>query len=858
MQLSTIFVKRSPLWSFIFLGIFVAATAVFWLGRGDWIYPEQVSAKSLLAEDWNELTVGQSFVSRQAGLQGIEVYVELPENQSGSLVLHLRESLDAAEDIQQSVISLADLSTPSGWVRFPLTPLPDSRAKYYYFFIEGGADLANGRIPLQYSSADSYADGLLYINHQPQNEQLTFRLSYSRPAMLYDLAAGIIVSLARGTLVLLVFTLPGWALLLLFQLKSGRTVICHWLEGASVVVALSLALYMFLFLWVNWVGLYPGKLLVWAIVILSGAFLIWHYRLWRLRWHVVTAAVRGWAASDTVWADSALLFVLFIAAAGRFLMIRGLDMPFWGDSVQHAVITQRIIEHGGLFQSWQPYSPHTTFSFHFGFHLNSAVFAWMTGMNGAQALLWGGQLFNLFAAFTLYALAYRLKGPWAGVIAVLAAGLLLKFPLFYTNWGRYPQMMGQAILPAAAWWTWVTLTEDGEKLRRNMPWMISGGCLIAGSMFSYYRMAFHYLAFAAAAIMVSFHALRDLWSWRRWQTLATTAVTTLILMLPWIVRLASHALLPTTAQAVSPAKGVLLKASTQPLALPHGATIPITQAVSDIWQQLEAISVTWTAPQMLLLLLGTAAVVWWGRKTAVPVLWLLTLLLLPALKVLPLPGVSIIDAFTIQTSLYMPMALIWAVVGGSILSRLARRWQPLILLSIILLSVFRLPTMLQTLDSHFDLSTRPDMRAAAWINENLPEDAFFLINGFEFKNTPAANDAGWWLPLLTKRQTTIPPQYATFVEKPEVDGYRQITTDFVLNLYANPPETAAGKALICDFPYPITHVYVGQEQGTADEASLERPLLSPEGLLADPAFTLVHRQDRVMIFEFDRAVCADE
>ncbi|HFE66560.1 MAG TPA: hypothetical protein ENJ93_04790, partial [Chloroflexi bacterium] len=316
MRLTTIFFKRSLLWGFIFSGVIVVAAAVFWVSRGDWIYPEQINAEHVLNENLLETTVGQSFVSRQAGLQAVEVKLNLPDNPSGSLILHLRESPDAAVDIQQSAISLSGLSNQSGWVRFPLEPLSDSHSRYYYFFIEGGDDLADGRIPIHYGWPDSYSDGSLYLNDQPQEGQLTFRLSYNRPAMLFDLAAGIMASLARGTLAVLVFTLPGWAFILLFQLKSSRAIIRHWLEGASVAVGLSLVLYLFLFLWAGWIGLRPGKILVWAVVIVSGVFLVWHYRLWRLRWGRIKSGFQSWADSDTVWADSALTFVLFVAAAG--------------------------------------------------------------------------------------------------------------------------------------------------------------------------------------------------------------------------------------------------------------------------------------------------------------------------------------------------------------------------------------------------------------------------------------------------------------------------------------------------------------------------------------------------------------
>jgi hypothetical protein len=165
----------------------------------------------------------------------------------------------------------------------------------------------------------------------------------------------------------------------------------------------------------------------------------------------------------------------------------------------------------------------------------------------------------------------------------------------------------------------------------------------------------------------------------------------------------------------------------------------------------------------------------------------------------------------------------------------------------------------QRVTRQYDLSSRPDMIAAAWVRDNLPEDAFFLINGFEYKRTPAGSDAGWWLPLLTRRQTNIPPQYATFVEKPVIDGYRLTTTRFVEQLQERPPASDEGKALICSFPYPITHVYLGQKrgiiEGPAEDVTTDHPLLPAGELVADPAFELLYQRDRVLIFAFDRSTC---
>lgn len=823
-------------WGLLFLGVVIAAlSSGVWLIRGEWLYPEQLQTSNSFQTTLHNTAVGQTFVSSQAGLTAIDVQLDLPPELVGSLTLHLRDNPTATQDIQESVALLRN----DGWVRFPLEAIPDSRSRYYYFFIEPSAASAHEAVTVYAGPPDAYPDGALYLNGRPQESQLAFRLAYNRPAMLYDLCRGVLFALPRAAAILLVFTLPGWAMLILFQMNGRRPFIHHWLEGSSASVGLSMALYPILFLGANVLNWQPGALLIWLIVSASALLLLWHYRPWRLRWTHVTSGARVWAASDNVWADSALILVLLAAAVGRLFMVRGLQMPFWHDSVQHAAIAQRIVETGGLFQSWLPYSPHTTFSFHFGYHLNTAVFSWVTGLSTPQAMLWGGQAFNLFAVFTLYALAYRLHGAWGGVMAVFTVGLFTQFPLYYANWGRYPQVMGQAILPTAAWWTWVTLQSNENRLHTNLAWIVGGGSLIASSILSYYPMSFHYLAFVAAAILVYAQSGRDLLNWRKGVTLAGTAGVTLIMMLPWIGNLLAP----------------MVKAATDSTA--------VTPVTVSLWDQIAPLPPTWLiASQLLLLLLGTLAMLWWGRQAALPTLWFWMLAVLPIVKLTPLPGAGIISDLTVHTSLYLPITLVWAVFGGRALTPLPRQWQQALLLPLLIAAVLQLPKMPQIVVHQWDLSSRPDMEAAVWINETLPADAFFLINGFEYKATPAASDAGWWLPLLTGRQTTIPPQYATFVEKPILDGYRQITTQLVEDLLAQPPTSAEGKALICQFPYPITHLYIGQKRGmlrgTAPDVTPERPLLPPEALLQDPDFTLLYQQDRVLIFAFNRDVCAHE
>ena len=166
-------------------------------------------------------------------------------------------------------------------------------------------------------------------------------------------------------------------------------------------------------------------------------------------------------------------------------MVRGMDMPLWDDSVQHTVMVQRILEAGGLFQSWLPYTPYRTLTTQFGFPAQIAIWSWFIGASAPQAVIWAGQVLGILAVLTLYPLGYRIKGPWVGLITVLIAGGFSQFPAYYTNWGRYPQMAGQAILPVAERRLWAML--DEKEQTDGLPAIVGAGILIAGMTLTDYR-----------------------------------------------------------------------------------------------------------------------------------------------------------------------------------------------------------------------------------------------------------------------------------------------------------------------------------------------------------------------------------
>jgi hypothetical protein len=780
--------------------------------------------------------IGQTFVARHGGLNGVDVWLEPRGGVEGEISLHLRDEPGVRDDRVIAKVPLSQVAAP-GFYHFSFAPLQDSHSHYYYAVMNlNGA----GEVGIGAAGGETYLDGSLYHDDSPLSSQMAFRLVYAPIIVVRELAWAAVKGLGMLLAAGLIYIVPGWALLMLSSRGRRRVRTLHWAEGWGVAAGLSLVVYPFLLLGTQLVGVRAGPLIVWLPTLVGLVVLCWYYRPWRWRRHELTNRLQQWWRGQDSWPDLALLAIVGIGAAGRLLSVRGLDMPLWDDSVQHTVMVQRILESGGLFRSWEPYAPYQTMSQQFGFHADVAAWAWLTGASSHQAVIWAGQILNLLAVLTLYPLAYRIRGSWAGVVAVLAAGALLLFPGYYTNWGRYPQMAGQAVLPIAAWWFWNLWSEDG-----GWRWadLLFGALLVAGAALAYYRMAFHFLAFALAAILLAPDPLRRFGRDRNWLALVAFAMTAGLLLLPWLANVAGgHSLSAEGSVSAAGAGG------------------------AGFLQRMQGLSIGWAAPQALVVLVGTLVAVWGGGgAAALPVVWMWLLVALPILKLTPVPAASIIQEFTIGTSLYMPQALIWGPLVGYLVAlkpwRGHRSFAVVLALVLVAVSIWRVPNALRVIDRSYDLSTRPDMQAAAWIRDSLPDDAYFLINGIVYTDGVSAvgGDAGWWLPLLTRRGVVIPPQYALLAEEPNQPGFGEAVNSLVRTLTAMPANSPEAIEAICKFPQPITHAYLGQRQGMVDKAlpyPPAHPMLSAELMLQEPAFRLIYHRDQVMIFEFDRSRCS--
>ncbi len=766
------------------------------------------------------LPVGQTIVAQHAGLAGIELMLTADPGTTPTLTLHLRSDPQAASDLASASVQLARDQGPR-LTRFSFPVQGDSHGRYYYAFLEAaepGARVAT-------AGGEAYLNGAAYMSHEPLDRQLAFGLAYDPGQTLLDLLGAGLASLGLLLATGLLFVVPGWALL--NWLHRGQILI--WPVKLGLAVGISLALYPVLMLWTDVVGLHLGSLYAWLPAGLGLVALAWQNRTCRPRqgWE----RLQQWARSEAAWPDLALLLVLGLVVAVRLLTVRSLDAPLWGDSYQHTMIVQLLVDNRGLFDSWVPYVALDQFTYHFGFHSAAAALHWLTGLPASAATLWTGQVLNVLAVVALYPLAHRMAAGlsntsrrWAGAVALLFAGLLCQMPMTYSNWGRYTQLAGQAILPAAAWLTWQALDEPGPAGRRAAVIAL----VVGGLGLTHYRVLLFYGCFVVGLLLV---ALRERSGWKLVRRLAGAGAASVLLFLPWFW--ATYG-------------SVVQQMFVIEITTPADQTLALLQEYNQIGD-LRA----FLAPLgWLTLVIGLGLGLWERRRGMLLLaIWWLLLLIVTNPAWFSLPGTGIISNFALFIAAYLPTSVAAGYLAARLMEAAGRRW-PMPALAVLLavgLGLWGATQRLSDLDprSHA-LVTRPDVRAADWIRDNTPPESRFLINSFfAYGGTsPVGSDGGWWLPLLAERQVTVPP-LAYGGEVPLEAAARQQIQELNVRVHESSPDDPDLLALLQ--AEGVTHVYVGQRQGQVNNPGASA--IDPHLLAQSGNYRLVYRQDRVWIFE---------
>ena len=477
---------------------------------------------------------GQSFTSLHTGLNGISINLSTLRPTSNQIIVRLYENISNRKLISEETHTI--LFEPDKYFHKLTLPLQKtSYLKDYFIEIEWQGDQT---LFVQTAPAESYDQGAFYYDSNPQDAQLEFILHYDPFVKILGLVKQFIIWIWDLILTALVFVIPGWAILL-FTWKSWSNY--DVLIKIATSAAVSFAFYPILMLFTDIIGFHPGEIIyVWFPIITASSYLIWRYRATlnyilthpKTQWDKLKTLLR----SSFSWNEIAMIFIVLLVILIRLWIIRTLQVPLWGDSYQHSMITQLILDNQGLFESWLPYAPYESLTVHFGFHVNSAIFAWISNSTANYAVIWVGQVVNVLAVIGLYPLANRLtrKNDWIGIFVIFVAGLLLKLPVYYVNWGRYPQLIALGLLPVAFFMILETVFLSDMEIKK----IFTTSFVLAGMALCYYRSPLFMLIFLPIFIteIIKWQkntTKKPMWLWKALLILLLTA----ILLLPIIPRL---------------------------------------------------------------------------------------------------------------------------------------------------------------------------------------------------------------------------------------------------------------------------------------------------------------------------------
>jgi hypothetical protein len=620
------------------------------------------------------------------------------------------------------------------------------------------------------------------------------------------------------------YVLPGWALLkgLWKELNDFG-----WVEKTALSAGVSLAITPLFFLWTNLAGLHLGAGYAWLPGIAALIALLWMNR------NRIKSIQFSWPLwqkkpllSANFLANATLVVVLVAVFFVRLWSVRNLDLPMWGDSYQHTVITQLMLDHGGLFESWQPYAPLESLTYHYGFHADAAILGWLANLPATRAVIWAGQILNGLAVIAVYPFAARIGGSrWAGIIGVVLAGLLFQMPMEYVKWGRYTQLAGQTILPVFALLFLITFQQVKIDWRKIALLAI----LLSGLALTHYRILIFALAVLPATMILELrrknfvHAI----AW-----MSVSGIGSFLLFLPWFLHVYGARVLEILqAQLTTPASAIT-------------SGLGQYNAIGDILAYLPV----WAWIGMAVAVI--AGLILRKREVAFITIWWLLILLAANPAWLNLPGTGTLSNFAVFIAAYIPAAiLIGAGIGWIITPRLGVKKLISWAMVIILLSLAWFGAKQRLGDVRpieYSLAARPDLHATAWIRENTPDDAKFVVNYFfsYLDQLIVGADGGWWLPLLTQRQTNLPPltygiedssgaEYLLWTNSLAQDILSEGITDPVL----------LNELVEAGFEY----IYIGQRQGQVHNPG--PVVLDPEVLRQDSHFQVLYQRDLVWIFK---------
>ncbi|MBM3127885.1 MAG: hypothetical protein FJ009_04525 [Chloroflexi bacterium] len=425
------------------------------------------------------------------------------------------------------------------------------------------------------------------------------------------------------------------------------------------------------------------------------------------------ASMQGFSSRHTLVAMTLLAALALLTVALGILQFAELPAPLWVDSVNHAADIQEILTRG--------HAPLDRI-YHFGFHGIVALLIQVSGMAIAPAIILIGQLIVVQIGLSFFAFGKRWTGSdLVGLVSAIAVWFLTPTPMYFLTWGRYPLLLGAAILPLAL----IAALDWFDAPRFNARALLLVVVTLAALAFAHLRLLAFYFVFLALYC-----------AWQRAHTRRLLALALLVVPagIAWSVLLLSQ---PDGAQNASATlafwSGIDLATTFEILRSHYGA-------------------IAWT---LAALGLGVA----FARRNAralFVVAWFSALVVLAAIATWL--GAPLLEVPFVLLMGFFPAAFLIGELARVVREKMraTKFLAPLEMTLGLLVVLLGAREMLTIVNPTTILFTRADERAMTWIAANTPDDARLLVNAFAWYPTIyVPSDGGAWIPYFTRRAIVI-------------------------------------------------------------------------------------------------------
>jgi hypothetical protein len=776
-------------------------------------------------------TLEQTIQTRQSRIDGMFLWLQsnpVSQTQTGKIVFSLNNPPDSSSPWASTSIRCSAYR-PDQPLYITFVPKEITQSNTYQLIVK--AEGCN--VQIFGRAEDAYASGAAYQNSIPLPGDIAFRVKYR-----YDMSTfwkdfgSILPHFGLAIIAFLFFIIPGS--IFLSALRINR--FFPPAERIAVVIAASMTLPVCIMEWTSiihyhWTQgtvriVYAGLAILYVFgIVKTTQNLIRKFRSSQSPSFEMKFRILQWLSRYRYL--FALLLIFIFALTVRLIMIRDLAAPPWVDSVHHALLTRIIMEKGMFPDTYSPYITADNARYHPGYHVTLAVFQWLSGLELQTGMLFYGQLLNAIIIFGVFLLTKSFtNNNKIGLLAALIAGIFTPMPAYYTSWGRYTQLAGLVIMPAAFAVIKFILSSEFANIDSKSPRIalyFMAGILCAGLFIIHYRViVFLALLLIAFVIVKNLGGLKN----RSWlKTLFTDlslifviVAISVLLSLPWLPGALAEFIVPRIESSLKGDTGF----------------------AGHSWAYLTTASGTWT---LYLAIAGIALGIFKKRKfTWVLILWVAFLFVMSNLNMLNLPMSGFINNTSVEIALFIPIAVLGSYSLVFVIDGVGRRFQGkwsliyygIIGLLIVCLSLFGAQKLLPILNSDTVLAHQADIPAIHWIENNIPADETISINPLAWGyGLYTGADGGFWITPLSGRKTMPPPLLYGFDTRGEIS--RHVTEMSKATLEKSSDPIALYDLLISE---NIHYVYLGAKGG----------VFSHQKLINSNLYKLVYNEDGVWIF----------